>query len=85
MRVGERDALVLLREIAAGMQADLLERLRSGKIDARNVESQGRSRYRSHKKARGQVAEMLARVGAIGAVDVKMELDRQEEPDASAA
>ena len=64
------------------MIAELMQRLKDGKITARNLESQRRSAFRGGRKAHKQLVETLTGVGVEGMGHVVEELERGEVADA---
>ena len=75
-RVGQRDVHNELRRVRSEMTADLLQRLRDGKITARNLEGQRRSAFRGARTARAQLGRVLRGVGEKGMTHVASELVR---------
>jgi len=76
-RTGERDVLQVLRSVRRSMIDDLMGRLRSGKITARNLDGQRRSKFRGHKRAHTELLDTLIEVGDTGATHVDQELKNQ--------
>jgi len=74
--VGERDVLLELRETRRVMIEELMQRLKDGKITARNLESQRRSAFRGGRKARNRVRRVLVETGNAGMGHVLEELSR---------
>jgi hypothetical protein len=58
------------------MVDELMGRLRDGKIEARNLESQRRSAFRGGRKARNRLSRVLRDVGNEGMGHVEEELER---------
>ena len=77
-RIGERDILTELRAAHRNMIADLLTRLRAGKVTIRNIEGQRRSAFKGARGARARIKRALQRVGGDGMQHVLDELERQE-------
>ena len=75
--MGERDLLATLREVRDDMIADLMDRLRTGKINARNFDSQRESKFKRAKAAKAALAKVVRSVGARGMEHVRDELRRQ--------
>lgn len=74
-RVGETEAQgALLREHNA-MIADLMGRLRAGKISRRSLESQGRSQFKGARRARRQLAVLFREIGKRGITHVDSEIE----------
>lgn len=77
IRTGERDVLTLLRDIRRRMTQDLMRRLRAGKITARNLDTQRRSKFRGYKAAHSQMKSLLAEISYDGVGHVDDELKAQ--------
>ncbi len=77
METGERDVLQVARVTRRAMIDDLMGRLRSGKINLRNLESQRRSLFRGRKKAHAQFVRVLGGIADDGMDQVVDELARQ--------
>ena len=58
------------------MIAELMQRLKAGKITARNLESQRRSAFKGGRKAHKQLVETLSGVGVEGMGHVVEEIER---------
>lgn len=76
-RVGEQDIRTTLRSIGRDMKAELMGRLKAGKINTRNLESQRRSKFRKAAKSKETLLKDIERVGRQGMAHVKEELRRQ--------
>jgi len=83
-RIGEQDILIVLRKTHLAMIAELMSRLRAGKISTRNIESQRRSAFRGRKKAGTALLRAITRVGAAGWNEVAEEIERQSEVEDAA-
>lgn len=68
--------LGVLRELRDEMIADLMARLRAGKINARNLESQQRSKFRKFSVAKARVGKVLGQVGRAGRSHAAEEIQR---------
>ncbi len=77
-RAGEQNALQVLRVMRDDMIHELMGRLRTGKIEPRNLESQRRSAYRGRAKAQARLLEVYQGAGKTGQSHVGEELKRQE-------
>ena len=60
------------------MIAELMQRLKDGKITARNLESQRRSAFKGGRKAHKQLVGTLSWVGVEGMQHVSEELTRAD-------
>lgn len=76
-RLGERDILTVLRGVKRDMIEEVMRRLRAGKIEPRNLESQRRSKFRGQAKAENALREVFREVGRRGVEHVDDELKRQ--------
>ncbi len=77
-RVGERDILLVLQQTRVAMVADLMARLKAGKITRRNIKTQRRSGFKQTRRAEADLKRVLRGVGQTGMRHVTEELERQE-------
>ena len=77
--MGERDILLVLRETRVAMVADLMGRLKEGKITKRNLDGQRRSAFKQVRQSRAALKKVLRAVGEKGMQHVTDELERQKE------
>ena len=77
-RVGERDVMAVLREARATMTADLMQRLRDGKVTARNLDGLRRSNPKGKRRMMSQLRGTLTGIGERGFVHVQSELEAQD-------
>ena len=77
-RVGERDVLAVVRETRAAMVEDLMGRLREGKVNRRNLESQRRSAFKGGRGARSAMRRALRGTAEVGFEHVAAEVERLE-------
>jgi hypothetical protein len=73
-RVGETEVLTSLRGVQRSMIGDLMRRFRTGKISARSVDSQRRSKFRGQKRAESQLEGNFRSAGRTGIGHVTEEL-----------
>lgn len=76
-RVGEADALAVLRSAHRAMIGELLRRFAAGKITARNLNTQRRSKYKHADKVVARLRAVYESIGSQGRSHVDAELGKQ--------
>lgn len=76
-RVGEDEAATVLRFVHRDMTAELMRRLAAGKITARNLGTQRRSKYRKAEKAQNRLRAVYDSIGRQGRQHVVAEMKKQ--------
>jgi hypothetical protein len=82
---GDRDLLLVLRDTHWRMLEEIMRRVASGKINARNLESQRRSKFRGVEKASQAITKALEDVGERGSDHASQEITSQTEAGRDAA